>query len=468
LLPFEAAVASNLGTWAEGTVFLAAVSGGADSTAMLAALAVIAQQRGYAIQCLHVDHGIRSPEERRGDVKSVKSFCTSLDVSCRIVSIPAGKVAETAKTSGLGIEGAARLFRRRAWNREARRIGAARILVAHTRDDLLETVLMRILRGSGPAGLGTMPRERGLILRPLLSLNRSDALAYLKARNIPFRTDSTNEDIRYLRNRIRHKLVSCLDDQFPYWRKTVFSMAETQKLTAEFLDSEARRQVSWEEARNLYTPAAHFFSLSQIIQEEALFHATDRLARIKKNASAFEPDTPESKKRRGATPRRETIRRFRAAGSVDAGPIRIENRNGKVVVAPYSGKTYDTGYTLLIKEPGTYTLKGLKIVCRFSFEREKPKVLLPGMSVKTGEPGGASFFAYLPLVFRRSHRSMRGLDKIGYSEYTDTITVEDRNGPIAYIFSDIKDTMIVLCREVKRAGEDPPLSCVIVSGGIDV
>lgn len=287
VLPFEAVAASSLEQWPAGTVFLAAVSGGADSTAMLAALTAVErkekrEKKEKKLHCLHIDHGIRSLEETRGDAQAVRDLCKTLRIPCRIISIPAGKIAETARASGLGIEGTARIFRHRALNREARRIGAARILVAHTRDDLLETVLMRLLRGSGPAGLAAMPRERGQVLRPLLTLNRSDVIAYLKTRGIPFRTDSTNEDIHYLRNRIRHKLVPCLDDFFPYWRKTVFAMAETQRLTAEFLSAEAQRQVLWEEREDregisLRTSEASFFSQPPLIREEALFQAADRL-----------------------------------------------------------------------------------------------------------------------------------------------------------------------------------------------
>ncbi|MDR0710170.1 MAG: tRNA lysidine(34) synthetase TilS, partial [Spirochaetaceae bacterium] len=196
---FEREAASGLGSWPIGTHFLAAVSGGADSIAMLAALAVFAGERGLALRCFHVEHGIRPAEESLGDAAGVRELCRELGVPCKAAHIPPGKIAGTAAKRGIGLEAAARFYRHALWNLEARRIGAARVLVAHTRDDLLETVLMRVLRGSGPAGLAAMKRDNGRILRPLLSLDRSQVLDYLAGRGIPFRTDSTNADPSFLR-----------------------------------------------------------------------------------------------------------------------------------------------------------------------------------------------------------------------------------------------------------------------------
>ncbi|MDR2534798.1 MAG: tRNA lysidine(34) synthetase TilS [Treponema sp.] len=488
MIPFEATVASKLGSWPAGTVFLAAVSGGADSTAMLSALTVIRDVQGYKVYCLHVDHGIRPPEETRGDALGVRNLCASLHVPCRIVSIPAGVIAKSAKVRGLGIEGAARMFRHRVWNRTARRIGAARILVAHTKDDLLETALMRFLRGSGPAGLGAMPQERGRILRPLLTFNRSEVLGYLRDRGISFRTDSTNEDIRYLRNRIRHKLVPCLDVFFPYWRKTVFAMAETQRLTAEFLSAEAEKQVFWEEdppKMNLYTSAEVFFVQPPLVREEAVFQAADRLAKAgkKKKASWFEPDLTglHWKEPIVRNPRRESLRLFTGDSKIsalDAGPIRIEKQGVHIVVSSRIGKgdkkpCYDEGFALLIKKSGAYILKGLKIVCQFPLTHKQAEVLPLGIPVKLGGKNQEQlgFFAYLPILFRRSYQEpyrIKGLDRMEYSGYTNRIIAEDQRGLVACILSDKRDTMILLCREEEHDSASVCLSFIIVSGGIDV
>jgi tRNA(Ile)-lysidine synthase len=159
---------------------------------MLVALAAIRDgSPGYQLRCIHVEHGIRPAEESGGDAEFTRSLCEKLRVPCRIVSVPPGKIEAAAKSRGTGIEAAARHFRRRILFREARCVEAETgrpvlILTAHTKDDMLETVLMRILRGSGPAGLSALPSRRGRFFRPKLELSRRDVLAYLTEKNIHF------------------------------------------------------------------------------------------------------------------------------------------------------------------------------------------------------------------------------------------------------------------------------------------
>ena len=113
--------------------FLAAVSGGADSMAMLAALCAVTQKEN--IFCLHVDHGLRPAEESSGDAEFVRDFCREAGINCDVVSIPPGKIALFARRRGIGIEAAARFFRRRALFRQAARLGEnVVILTAHTKD----------------------------------------------------------------------------------------------------------------------------------------------------------------------------------------------------------------------------------------------------------------------------------------------------------------------------------------------
>jgi tRNA(Ile)-lysidine synthase len=426
--PFETAAAAGLGNWPEGTVFLAAVSGGADSTAMLAALAPLRSPMGFKLSCLHVDHGIRSRAESRGDAGAVAALCEKLDVPCTTVSITPGRVAETAKRRGAGIEAAARLFRHAAWNQEARRTGAARILVAHTREDLLETALMRFLRGSGPAGLAAMPRERGRILRPLLALSRAEALRYLAARDIPYRTDSTNADPRFLRNRIRAGLIPCLDELFPGWENAVLRAAETQRLAADFIKAEAESRLSWQEKgpREYRTSGAGFFSQPEIIREEALFAAADRLEKEAPPGKG----SPDYSPRRTRTPRRAALRLFTrgAVPALDLGPVRLENRGGELILTPRK-TVYEEDFSLLIKAPGHYKLKGLSIVCS------------DGSSLGPEQNGAGGFFADLPLVFRRNFKDdysdKRGSRPGGRADrsrrFEDTIAAADGGGIAAFI-----------------------------------
>jgi tRNA(Ile)-lysidine synthase len=393
--PFEAAVEEGLGKWPPGAVFLAAVSGGADSTAMLAALAALAPRLGFILHCLHVEHGIRPAEESRGDAASVSALCESLAVPCRIVRLAPGRVRDAARRRGLGIEGAARFFRHAAWTREARRTGALRVLTAHTRDDLLETVCMRFLRGSGPEGLAAMPRDRPPgprgrpgILRPLLGLGRSDVLRYLEERGIPFRTDSTNDDPAFLRNRIRNSLFPFLDTRFPGWRQAVPVLGETQRLTADFLRAEAEARLPWRPAGEAgdgevwFLPEDAFFAQPGIIREEALFLGTDLFHGVPGGS-------PDGRENPPGPPRRRAVRLFcrlspgSAGRALDLGACRVERRQGRIILSSKK-HSWKEGFALLIKAPGLYKLKGLVIEC-----------------TAASRPGKAAFSAALPLVVRR-------------------------------------------------------------------
>jgi tRNA(Ile)-lysidine synthase len=308
-------------------------------------------------------------------------------------------VYAAAKRRGLGIEGAARLFRHAVWNREARRTGARRVLSAHTRDDLLETVCMRFLRGSGPEGLAAMPRDRAPgsqggpgILRPLLALGRSDVLRYLEEQGIPYRTDSTNSDPAFLRNRIRKNLFPFLDAQFPGWRQSVLALGETQRLTAGFLRTEAEIRLPWQPAGEAGTGEAWFlsedafFAQPRIIREEALFLGTDRFRRVREES----PDRRESPP---GPPRRRAVRLFcrfspdaaasSAGKALDLGACRVERRQGLIILSAKK-RFWEEGFSLLIKEPGLYKLKGLIIEC-----------------TSAPPPGKDAFSAALPLVLRR-------------------------------------------------------------------
>jgi tRNA(Ile)-lysidine synthase len=380
---FESSVAAVLGNPPPGTVFLAAVSGGADSTAMLAALAALRSKAGFVLHCLHVDHRIRAAAESRGDAEFVEGICKKLDVPCRIVTIRPGKVAAKAKELGIGIEAAARIYRRRAWNREACRLGAAAVLAAHTRDDLLETALMRVLRGSGPGGLAALPQSRGRVLRPLLGFSRADVLEYLEERGIPHRTDSTNRDNRFLRNSIRNQLVPLLDDLFPQWKTGLGAMAETQRLTADFLQAEARARVFWKRARGgreFSTGAEGFFSHPPIIREEALFRGIDKL--LSRRAAGDDP----------VPVKRSNLRRFSGGGIsvLDLGFCSLKRTDRQVIISGKGPGRHEAGFSLLIKEPGLYKLKEVIVE------------VLPEFSPETREAGAGVFLTSLPLVLRRS------------------------------------------------------------------
>jgi len=347
---FEEKVSSSLMNF-KGEDLLLAVSGGADSMAMLAALCVIVPKE--KLFCLHVEHGLRPAEESCGDADFVSAYCKEQGIECNVVHISPGKVASFARRKGIGIEAAARFFRHRELFWEAKRLGENTcILFAHTKDDLLETALMRVLRGAGPAGLAAMPSiksiERGTkkkarIFRPLLSMSRSDIIEYLQVRNLSWREDSTNTDIQFLRNRIRHLLIPLLNESFPSWKNGVDAMAKTQSLTAAFITDEAQARIKWEKNTFYSTNIDNFYMQPLIIREESLFLAINELQKGLKNYRSV---------------KRAVVRRFCAGNIIaaDLGPVKIKQENGKILLFKAKKEFFESGVSLLIKEPSLDSL----------------------------------------------------------------------------------------------------------------
>ena len=189
-----------------GSRLLVAVSGGADSTALLVALASLAPEFGLELSAAHLHHGLRGVAADR-DLAHVRTLCRRLSVP-----LIAARWDTRARMARRGLSGQAGLRTlRREFLRGAReRSGAAAIATAHTADDQLETVLMRLLRGAGLAGLGGMRARAGVWLKPMLEVTRADIEADLRAAREPWREDASNRSPDYLRNRIRHHALPAL------------------------------------------------------------------------------------------------------------------------------------------------------------------------------------------------------------------------------------------------------------------
>lgn len=202
-----AAVARAERLFATEDHLLVAVSGGPDSVALLAALASLARPWRLRLSALHVNYGLRG-EESEEDERFVSRLCTELGVPlvCERIDL-----RQAGGSRGLSLQARAREARYATLRRVAARLGAEKIALGHTADDQAETLLMWMLRGSGAAGLAGIPPVReGLYVRPLLGVSRADVLAYLKAKGLAFRTDSSNAKPLYLRNRVRRDLLPLL------------------------------------------------------------------------------------------------------------------------------------------------------------------------------------------------------------------------------------------------------------------
>jgi tRNA(Ile)-lysidine synthase len=202
--------------WCDTNVVLA-VSGGADSMALLRAVRAVKERRGGAgrLTVAHLNHGMRGGEADR-DAAWLADTCRRRRLE---VQIGKADIAAAAAEQGDGWEAAARKIRYDFLRGVADRVGARWLVTAHTADDQVETVVHRILRGTGLSGLAGMRTHRPVapgvtLMRPLLGLWKRELVDYLKVLGQDFRNDSTNNDPRFTRSKIRHGLLPLTRELF--------------------------------------------------------------------------------------------------------------------------------------------------------------------------------------------------------------------------------------------------------------
>lgn len=188
-----------------GQHLLVAVSGGADSMALLSLLHRLAPSWQLSLTAVHFNYGLRGGESE-GDESFVRTWCGE-----RRVPLVVHRPVLSKKRRASSLQAVAREVRYTAMQQIARELGAERIVVGHTANDQAETMVMWMLRGAGLKGLAGMPYVReGIIVRPLLASTREDILTYLNQQGVPYRADSSNDKPLYHRNRIRREIMPAL------------------------------------------------------------------------------------------------------------------------------------------------------------------------------------------------------------------------------------------------------------------
>jgi tRNA(Ile)-lysidine synthase len=223
------------------------------------ALAALADRFALRISLAHVNHGLRG-DESDGDEVFVREFAAALGVEFASERVDPRALVRAAASSRARptLQEAARRLRADALRRLAGSLGADRVATAHSADDQAETVLLRLLRGSGPAGLGGISEtsQDGWIARPLLAVSRSGVLAYARAHHLAWREDPSNANDRYARSRLRHAWLPGLARDFnPRLLRAIGDLAEAQRRESEWIgalvESEASRRFAWHEAGHL-------------------------------------------------------------------------------------------------------------------------------------------------------------------------------------------------------------------------
>jgi tRNA(Ile)-lysidine synthase len=224
---------------------------------------------GFALEAAHFNHGIRA--EAGEDERFVAAACERLGVK---LSAGRADVPALARASGVSVEVAGREARHAFFRDAMRERGLSRLALAHHRDDQAETVLLRLVRGAGTAGLGAMaPAEESGIVRPLLCVGRADIRKYCEENNIAWREDATNADRSIPRNLVRREVMPLLGELNPSAADALCRAAELLREDEDFLTREAEKALEGAEARpggGLSVAAGRLAALHPALKTRAL------------------------------------------------------------------------------------------------------------------------------------------------------------------------------------------------------
>ena len=216
-----------------GEKVVVAVSGGSDSVALLKALEMLSYEYRLTLIVAHLNHGLR--EDAPSEERFVRKMAADMGFIFESKSLD---IASLRRISGKCMEDTSREVRYDFLNDVAKKHGARKIALGHHINDQTETVLMNFLRGSGPTGLkGMLPARDSTYIRPLLGVTRDEIISFLASHGLPFVTDASNADQRYLRNRIRHELIPLLKARYnPKLDESIKSMAEIMRVEDDYME----------------------------------------------------------------------------------------------------------------------------------------------------------------------------------------------------------------------------------------
>ena len=274
-----------------GSQVIVGISGGGDSVCLLFLLSKYQKRRPFHLLGIHVNHGIRGQEALR-DQEYAKKLCERLGVPFTVYTYSVPAIAQQEKRS---LEEAGRMVRRRAFEEKAASLGKkAVIALAHHENDNAETVLHNLIRGTKAAGMGGIRpiQEIGegvAYIRPLLKVTREEIETYLRQQQIPWMTDSTNQELEYTRNRIRHRIIPEMEKINPKAVSHIAQAADTFQAIEEYLTGQAdmlyREYV--EQRENGYWIRKELFLEKELMQSYVIRMVLERAADKKQDLTAF-------------------------------------------------------------------------------------------------------------------------------------------------------------------------------------
>ena len=274
-----------------GSQVIVGISGGGDSVCLLFLLSKYQKRRPFHLLGIHVNHGIRGQEALR-DQEYAKKLCERLGVPFTVYTYSVPAIAQQEKRS---LEEAGRMVRRRAFEEKAASLGKkAVIALAHHENDNAETVLHNLIRGTKAAGMGGIRpiQEIGegvAYIRPLLKVTREEIETYLRQQKIPWMIDSTNQELEYTRNRIRHRIIPEMEKINPKVVSHIAQAADTFQAIEEYLTGQAdmlyREYV--EQRENGYWIRKELFLEKELMQSYVIRMVLEQAADKKQDLTAF-------------------------------------------------------------------------------------------------------------------------------------------------------------------------------------
>ncbi|HBI17709.1 MAG: tRNA(Ile)-lysidine synthase [Candidatus Moranbacteria bacterium GW2011_GWF2_34_56] len=240
--------AHQFSLWQEGSKIVVGVSGGPDSVCLLDILASLSKKKKFQLLVVHINYGLRGVDSDKDEVfvrKLAQIYNLKLEV------LDAKKESQRKPT-----ESFLRELRYDFFEKIRKENKFDLTAVAHNQDDQAETMLMRLIRGSGLLGLGSIRPKNNRIVRPLLDTSRREIMAYLKNKNLKYRLDKTNKESKYLRNKIRNKLIPLLEKEYnPILRKTLANSAGNLANDHDFILKSANKfleKADFDKEKNAY------------------------------------------------------------------------------------------------------------------------------------------------------------------------------------------------------------------------
>ena len=328
---------------------LVALSGGIDSTALGIALKELSREFHFSLIFGYFNHRLRSVEDERAELSFVSTIASSLQIPLCIGEAERGSLESQALREKRSLEDVAREHRYRFLWKTMRDRGAQFLVTAHTAQDNEETQILRIFQGSSPAGLKGISARDQKILRPFIRVTREEILDFLKKRGVRPIEDPSNKDLRFLRNKVRHRLMPLIREVFPGYGTALKRLGIKMGWIEEFLQEELTRRDPWKSIEGGWSCSVkEFFSLPPILRLYSFYRLFDKTRSVKVRRFPFGFLLPLVQGSPDATKR----------GVWEKGNVRIRVDTGKIYWESNIVQKKKKGYLYVLEGNMNFTVAG--------------------------------------------------------------------------------------------------------------